>query len=85
MNRNRSDLSNWIIHFVHDRNASLEPVENPDWPINNFVHSYDYNGQAIRNEYPICNDDLPLDEHAGAFQVLQKDHFFGLSESRLFF
>jgi len=57
MKRNRSDLSNWIIHFVRDRNASLEPPEDPDnWLSPRFVHSFDFDAQPIRNDIVLARN-----------------------------
>ncbi|UPK68078.1 hypothetical protein [Chitinophaga filiformis] len=72
--QNRPDLSNWIIHFVHDRDPSLQPqdysneLSTPTLSAN----SYDYQGNDIDKVYGVCDDEFPLQPDADAFFVLQK-------------
>lgn len=70
----RKDLSEWIIHFVHDRGTSTDPYDwdiNSDWDVV-IPTSFDYNGTKDHNTYGKTSDPWPLDSSAKAFHVLRK-------------
>lgn len=75
---NRLDMSEWVIHFVHDRKSEddlyamrdISKLEDPD--VNFVIPSYyDENGVAhdLTDEY---DDEWPVAEDATAFDILQK-------------
>jgi hypothetical protein len=71
---NRPDLSNWIIHFVHDRDPSLQPQDYSNELSTPVLsgHSYDYQGNDLEKVYGVCDDLFPLQPDADAFSVIQK-------------
>jgi hypothetical protein len=73
--KKRLDLSNWIIHFVHDRN-----IENEDYTMDEFgfmtfssgPDGFKFTGEPIYLENPIKAEEEQLDEAASAYEVLRK-------------
>lgn len=71
----RIDLSEWIIHFVHDRNPENDPLcfaINPDT-----VEFFDFPDYFAKDGKPATvkfydDEDYPIEDDAGAFSVLEK-------------
>lgn len=73
--KNRSDLSDWIIHFVHDR----ENDQRPDWVINPCGHAFGENGNENVDEHILASEreaenmdfDIEESDSISAFKVLK--------------
>lgn len=76
INANRFDLSNWIIHFVHDRKSEDDPttwgdsIETPDgFRLPDYIDS---DGKPIFMLEDYIEKEYEIPEDADAFMVLQK-------------
>ncbi|CAM4240586.1 hypothetical protein [Flavobacterium terrigena] len=76
---NRNDLTEWIIHFVHDRNPENDPQEfSYDWEVEDgfeydpFPDTFTYEGEPIYLTEKYQEDDYGLESDAEAFYVLKK-------------
>ena len=83
MKLNRKDISDWIIHFVHDRHpkddmyvladnakeTALMEGDNVDVKI---PHYFDKEGIPHDLSDSISDNEYPIDEDAAAFEVLKK-------------
>lgn len=73
--KNRSDLSDWIIHFVHDR----ENDQRPDWVINPCGYAFGENGDEDVDEHIMASEceaenmdfDVAESDSVSAFKVLK--------------
>ncbi|MDP4183779.1 MAG: abortive infection system antitoxin AbiGi family protein [Bacteroidota bacterium] len=73
--RNRSDLSDWIIHFVHDRSRD----QRPEWIINPSGYGFGENGDEDVDEHLMAiewslenmNFDIEESDKLSAFEVLK--------------
>lgn len=73
--KKRLDLSNWIIHFVHDRNIENENYTIDEFGFMTFSSSPDgfkFTGEPIYLENPIKAEEEQLDDAASAYEVLRK-------------
>lgn len=78
----RIDLTNWIIHFVHDRIPENNPNEIfyndvVDEPIE-IPTNFDYEGKPIYQTYQYEEDDYPIEDDAYVFTVLKKILYDGI-------
>ena len=72
----RIDLTNWIIHFVHDRIPENEPKEIfYDIEENHSVEiptNFSYEGEPIYQTDEYAEEDYPIEDDAGVYTVLKK-------------
>ena len=74
MNKNREDLSEWALHFVHDYNPKAEPNDS----MINFDHYgiFPYHRDKDLNDrfdmWSISDEEYPIDPDPDALQVLLK-------------
>ena len=77
----RLDLSDWVIHFVHDRNPENDPTEYCDEEGNSappYPYTFDDNPKSEENlwmpyeNWVYYDSEYPIESDASAFQVLQK-------------
>jgi len=81
--KNRKDLTEWIIHFVHDRKIDNESSvyfgnlgEYHDFPDN-----FSYEGEPMYQTEQYQEDEYALEEDASAFSVLRKIIHDGIIKS----
>lgn len=79
--KTRLDLSEWIIHFVHDRNPNNDPTEYCDKEgtfLPPYPYTFDDNSECGENlwmtyeDWVLYDSGYPIEPDASAFQVLQK-------------
>lgn len=80
---NRKDISDWVIHFVHDRHPAddmyvLTEIAKREAEIDGvdtygtMVHYFDADGKSHDMSEPISDEEYPIAEDAKAFDVLLK-------------
>lgn len=74
MAETRNDLSDWVLHFVHDRNESNEPSDDslPYDAAIGYPYHIDYATTARFDLSSTSDDEHHLDPDASAFSVLRK-------------
>jgi len=65
----RVDLSDWVIHFVHDHNPDIRLFDADGEDIDTAL-AYTPEGRPIRSDFDLFRQDEPLDPRASAFDVL---------------
>ena len=70
----RSDLSEWVLHFVHDRDESNEPCDDtlPFDPAIGYPYHVDHATTARFDSWAISDSEHHLESDASAFSVLRK-------------
>jgi len=81
----RLDLSNWIIHFIHDRNPEnymySEIKYNKEWEIEDYIYdsynnilpkNFDYNWELIEYFQDYQEDLVLIEDDISAFYILKK-------------
>lgn len=72
----RVDLSDWVIHFVHDRipqNFCEWYLMDSEGEIVNIIPSYfDFDGKPCYISEEMIEEEYPIDEEASAINVLMK-------------
>lgn len=78
----RTDLSDWIIHFVHRRNPDNDPLEfNRDFDTLEYIpfpDAFTYYGEEIFLTDEYVENDYGLEADAPAFNVLKKILYDGI-------
>lgn len=75
LSQKRSDLSDWIIHFVHDHKSSIMPydwVDEYGMQIQTFPTSFHNDGTPDYNTYGAFDESFHLSEGVPAFTVIRK-------------
>jgi len=76
----RDDLSEWVIHFIHDRNLENEP----EWENDDFIKvplMFNENGRPLFADLDFSEQEYPIEPDASAYQVLEKILFDGVIRS----
>lgn len=69
----RNDLSDWVIHFIHDKNPANDPcINNIDFEYKPFPDSFNYKGLPLFLTNRYDEESYGLEPDASAFAVLKK-------------
>lgn len=76
LNIKRIDLSDWLIHFIHDRNPDNDPRT---WygDFTRIPNSFDETGKEVYTDWDYYDEQYPIEPNAPAYSVLQKILFDG--------